>query len=65
MSKVFDLLIEVIDAGAGPLLVVAMADGRKLPLPFVERFVVGVDVAARRIDWRLPEGLIETCASKS
>lgn len=57
-------VVEVTDAGAGPLLVVALADGRKVPLPFVERFVVAVDPAGRRIDWRLPEGLIDTCASR-
>jgi 16S rRNA processing protein RimM len=58
-------IVEVTDAGGGPLLVVALADGRRVPLPFVDRFVAGVDLAARRIDWRLPEGLIETCASRS
>lgn len=58
-------VVEVTDAGGGPLLVVALADGRNVPLPFVDRFVVGVDLAGRRIDWRLPEGLIEACASRS
>lgn len=57
-------VVDVTDAGAGPLLVVALADGRKVPLPFVERFVVAVDPAGRRIDWRLPEGLIDACASR-
>ena len=56
---------EVADAGAGPLLVVKLVDGRKVPLPFVEKFLVAVDPAARRIEWSLPEGLIEACASKS
>jgi 16S rRNA processing protein RimM len=58
-------VVEVTDAGGGPLLVVALADGRRVPLPFVDRLLVGVDLAARRIDWRLPEGLIEACASRS
>lgn len=58
-------VVDVADAGAGPLLVVALADGRTLPLPFVERFLVAVDLPGRRIDWRLPEGLIEACASRS
>ena len=58
-------VVEVTDAGGGPLLVVARADGSLLPLPFVDRFLIGVDLARRRIDWRLPEGLIEACASRS
>ena len=58
-------VVAVTDAGAGPLLVVALGDGRRVPLPFVERFLVAVDPAGRRIDWRLPEGLIDACASRS
>ncbi len=58
-------VIELADAGAGLLLVVALADGRRVALPFVDEFVVAVDRAERRIDWRLPEGLIEACAFKS
>lgn len=58
-------VVDVADAGSGPLLVVAMPDGRTVPLPFVDRFLVGVDLAAKRIDLRLPEGLIEACASRS
>ena len=38
---------------------------RRIALPFVEEFLVRVDREARRIDWRLPEGLIEACASES
>ena len=59
------VVTDVVDAGAGPLLVVELADGRKVPLPFVEKFLIRVDPAQRRIEWRLPEGLIEACASRS
>ena len=59
------VVTDVVDAGAGPLLVVELADGRRVPLPFVERFLIRVDPAERRIEWRLPEGLIEACASRS
>lgn len=58
-------VVELVDLGGGPLLMVAMDDGRELALPFVERFLIRVDPAARRIDWRLPEGLIDACASRS
>jgi 16S rRNA processing protein RimM len=58
----------VVDLEEGPsglLLLVENEAGRRLPLPFVAAFVAGVDRAARRIDWRLPEGLIAACASRS
>lgn len=58
----------VVDLEEGPgglLLVVENDAGRRLPLPFVAQFVAGVDREARRIDWRLPEGLIAACASRS
>jgi 16S rRNA processing protein RimM len=56
---------EVLADGGGWLLVVARPGGGRLPLPFVERFVTGIDREAGRIDWDLPEGLIEACASRS
>ena len=55
---------EVIEDGGGLLLEV-VSDGRSLSLPFVEHFLVAVDVAQQEIRWRLPSGLVETCASKS
>jgi len=58
-------VVDVVDGAAGLLLVVERPDGARVPLPFVERFLVGVDRARRRIDWRLPEGLIESCTSRS
>jgi 16S rRNA processing protein RimM len=48
--------------GGGILLEVA--DGkRKILVPFVESFVVSVDIAAGRIDLDLPLGLVDVCAS--
>jgi 16S rRNA processing protein RimM len=58
-------VVDLAEGPAGLLLWVEDETGRRLPLPFVERFVAGVDRAARRIDWRLPEGLIAACASRS
>lgn len=57
-------VVDLLEDGGGLLLVVA-GEGRRVPVPFVERFLVGVDVAARRIEVALPEGLIEACASTS
>ncbi|MGE0641319.1 MAG: ribosome maturation factor RimM [Thermoanaerobaculia bacterium] len=61
-------VVEVLADGGGWLLEVeerGAAGVRRLSLPFVEEFLVRVDRADRRIDWRLPEGLIEACASRS
>lgn len=51
--------------GGGWLVEVERADGRRLSLPFVEEFLVEIDREGRRIEWRLPEGLIEACAYES
>ena len=58
-------VIDLVADGGGWLLVVERPDGSRLPLPFVERYVVAVDRERLRIDWDLPEGLIEACASRS
>jgi len=58
-------VVDLEEGPAGLLLLVEDETGRQVPLPFVERFVAGVDREARRIDWRLPEGLISACASRS
>ena len=55
---------EVIEDGGGLLLEVVAGD-RRLLVPFVEEYVAAVDVAGRRIDLRLPNGLLETCTSAS
>ncbi len=57
-------VVEVVEDGGGVLLLVS--DGsRQVPVPFVKRFLRGVDVAARRIEVELPPGLLEVCASRS
>ena len=57
-------VVDLVEDGGGLLLIVADGDQR-IPVPFVERFLRGVDVAAKRIDLELPPGLLETCASRS
>jgi 16S rRNA processing protein RimM len=57
-------VVDLLEDGGGLLLVVE-GGGRRVPVPFVERFLVSVDVAARRIEVALPEGLVEACASTS
>ncbi len=57
-------VVDVQEDGGGILLEVEK-DGRRSVLPFVEAFVVAIDREARRIDLRLPEGLLATCAYKS
>jgi len=58
-------VVDAIESPAGWLLEVEDGSGRRVTLPFVERFLLGVDRETRRIDWDLPEGLIEACASTS
>jgi len=57
-------VVDVQEDGGGTLLEVEK-DGTRSVLPFVEAFLSGVDREARRIDLRLPEGLLATCAFKS
>lgn len=52
----------VLEDGGGDLLEVVGPRG-VVPIPFVEAFVVRVDLVERQIDLDLPEGLVEACAS--
>ncbi len=54
----------VLDDGGGLLLEIE-AGARSLLVPFVEAYIQDVDIANRRIELDLPEGLIETCTSGS
>lgn len=54
----------VVEDGGGALLRVAVEKGELL-VPFVSAFLLRVDIAGRRIQMDLPEGLVETCASTS
>lgn len=57
-------VVEVVEDGGGLLLLVS--DGRsEVPVPFVARFLVAVDVERGRIELDLPPGLTEICASRS
>jgi 16S rRNA processing protein RimM len=48
--------------GGGVLLEIALGE-RRLLVPFVDAFVVRIDIAARRIDLDLPPGLVDVCVS--
>ncbi len=55
---------DVIADGGGWLLEVEQS-GSRLLVPFVDAYLVRVDVAARRIEVDLPNGLVELCTSTS
>lgn len=57
-------VVDVIEDGGGHLLRVE-TEGRTLLIPFVAAYIEALDVTGRRIDLRLPPGLVETCASES
>lgn len=56
---------DVVEDGGGLLLVVEGSAGDQLLVPFVDAFLVSVDVAAELIELELPEGFLEACASPS
>jgi 16S rRNA processing protein RimM len=57
-------VVELIEDGGGLLLVVEGGD-RRVPIPFVARFLRRIDVEGGTIELDLPPGLLETCASGS
>ena len=57
-------VVDVVEDGGGLLLIVADGE-RRVPVPFVARFLQEVDVARGRIVVDLPPGLLAACASKS
>jgi len=57
-------VVEVVEDGGGFLLRVEK-DHHSLLVPFVDAFLVDVDVKAQRIDLKLPDGLLAICTSKS
>ena len=59
------VVIDVLEDGGGAMLLVEGDDGRKLPIPLVKAYLMEVDLGSRRIELDLPEGLVETCTSKS
>jgi len=58
------VVADVVEDGGGVLLDVRDGE-RRLLVPFVREYVRRVDREARRIELDLPEGLVETCASRS
>jgi len=49
----------LMEAGAGPLLVIEAEDGREVLLPFQEEFIVELDVPAGRLVMAPPPGLLD------
>lgn len=57
-------VVEILEDGGG--LILKIDDGeRELMIPFVRAYLKGVDTEAGTIEFDLPEGLVETCASRS
>jgi 16S rRNA processing protein RimM len=46
-------------AGEAPLLVIAGAEGKELLAPFVEAYISAVDLAGKKLELKLPEGMLE------
>jgi 16S rRNA processing protein RimM len=57
-------VVELLEDGGG-LILICEGEGRRVPVPFVGRFLREVDVAEGRIELDLPPGLLEACASRS
>ena len=55
---------DVLDSGGNGLLQIDR-DGVELLLPFASAFLKRVDIAARRIDVELPDGLLELNRGRS
>ena len=58
-------MVQDLIANGGGLLLVIESAGRQLLVPFVDSFLAAVDTTARTLELDLPEGLVETCASRS
>lgn len=62
-GRVLGTIRDVIrQAQTADLLIVADPDGVEHEIPFAKAYVVKIDVAARRIEMRLPRGLLEVNA---
>lgn len=55
---------DVLDDGGGQILSIR-DDAGELLVPFVRAYLRTVDVGARRIEFQLPDGLVDTCRSES
>ena len=54
----------LLNDGGGLILEIQQPEG-KLLVPFVKAYLKSVDIANRRIEMQLPDGLIATCTSES
>lgn len=61
LGEVEDLL----EDGGGLLMSIRRAEGDTLLVPFVDAFLGEIDTGSKLIRVDLPEGLVETCASRS
>lgn len=52
-------------AGEAPLLVIDAGNGRELLVPLAQEFLTAMDTAAKRIEMKLPEGMLELDAPLS
>ena len=65
-SKLLGTIADVdLSGGAAPLLVVRDAEGQEFLLPYAEEFLQSADLARKRIEMKLPEGLLELQAPLS
>jgi len=55
--------VRALHEDGGGLLLEVVSGERRLLVPFVDPFVVRIDVEGRRIDLDLPPGLVDVCAS--
>lgn len=58
------VLEDLVADGGGTVLRI-VRPGAELLVPFVDRFVAGIDRTARVVRLELPEGLVEACTSRS
>ncbi len=57
-------VLNVVEDGGGLLLIVG-DETSQVPIPFVRQFIERIDTGEGCIEFRLPTGLVETCASAS
>lgn len=55
----------VLEDGGGWILVVRAPDRSTVLLPFAAAYLEELNLAEKRLTWKLPEGLVDTCRSRS
>jgi len=51
-------------AGEAPLLVISES-GKELLIPFAQEFITGIDIEGKRVEMKLPAGMLELVAPRS